>query len=435
MNHKIRYMNAEEFEELLTNSDKPIILDFFSDDCPPCDVLAPIYEKMAEKYGDYIQFVKIMRQENRELALKFGVTGSPTVLFFQDGKEVGSRLSGFMTKPQVRKAIEEILGNVLPPAEIERVECDLLILGGGPAGLSAGLYAGRSKLSTVIVEESICGGQAASTSHIANYPGTNGPINGKELTGNMKEQALSFGVRIDDLKEIFEVRLDGDEKYVRTEDTEYFAKAVILATGSRPRALDAAGAEERKGRGVHYCATCDGAMYEGADVAVIGGGSAAIEEAVFLTKFAEHVAIVHRREGFRAAQIELDEARENGKITIMTNKIVSEVVGGEHVLKEVVLKDVKTGEETALPVAGAFVYVGNDPQTQMFKGQVDLDEQGYVIASEDTRTSLQGVFAAGDVRAKAVRQVATAVSDGAVAAIMAEKHLAAVRQNVKMPAH
>ena len=423
MSHNIQYMNTEQFENLMVTSDKPIILDFFSEDCPPCDVLAPIFEKMAEKYGDHIRFVKVMRQENRELALKFGVTGSPTVLFFQNGEEVGSRLSGFMTKPQVRKAIEEILGNVLPPADMERVDCDLLILGGGPAGLSAGLYAGRAKLKTVIVEESICGGQAASTSHIANYPGTQGPINGKELAENIKGQALSFGVRIDDLKEIFEVRLNGSEKYIRTEDTEYYAKAVILATGSRPRALDAAGAEERKGRGIHYCATCDGAMYEGADVAVIGGGSAAIEEAVFLTRFADHVTIVHRRDGFRAAQIELDEARENEKITIMTNKIVSEVHGGEHVLKEIVLKDVKSGLEEVLPVSGAFVYVGNDPQTRRFKGQVDLDETGYVIAGEDTKTSLAGVFAAGDVRTKSIRQVATATADGAVAAITAEKYL------------
>jgi thioredoxin reductase (NADPH) len=423
MSQYIQYMNAEEFEVLLKTSDKPVILDFFSDDCPPCDVLAPIFEKMAEKYGDFIRFVKIKRQENRELALNYGVTGSPTVLFFQGGKEIGRRLSGFMTKPQVRKAIEEILGNVLPPADMERVDCDLLILGGGPAGLSAGLYAGRAKLKTVIVEESICGGQAASTSHIANYPGTNGAIDGKELAENMKKQALSFGVRIDDLKEIFEVRLSGAEKYIRTEDTEYYAKAVILATGSRPRVLDAVGAEERKGRGVHYCATCDGAMYEGADVAVIGGGSAAIEEAVFLTRFADHVTIVHRRDGFRAAQIELDEARDNEKITIMTNKTVSEVHGGEHVLKEIVLKDVKTGTEEVLPVAGAFVYVGNDPQTQMFKGQVELDETGYIIAGEDTRTSLAGVFAAGDVRTKSIRQVATATADGAIAAIMAEKYL------------
>lgn len=424
MSKNIQYLVTNQFEELLKTSDTPIILDFFSDDCPPCDVLEPIYEKMAQKYGDYIKFVKIKRQENRELALKLGVTGSPTVLFFKNGEEIGSRLSGFMTKPQVRKAIEGILGDVIPPAAMERVDCDLLILGGGPAGLAAGLYAGRAKLNTVIVEESICGGQAASTSHIANYPGTEGAVNGKVLTQNMKDQALSFGVRIDDLKEIFEVRLDGHEKYIRTEDTEYYAKAIILATGSRPRALNAAGADERKGRGVHYCATCDGAMYEGTDVIVAGGGSAAIEEAVFLTRFAEHVTIVHRRDGFRAAQIELDEAHENEKITILTNKVIKEVIGGEYVLKEVILKDVKTGVEETIPAAAVFVYVGNDPQTQMFRGQVDLDEMGYIIATEDTKTNLEGVFATGDVRAKAVRQVATATSDGAIAAIMAEKYIA-----------
>ena len=361
MSHKIQYMNAEQFEELLNTSDIPVILDFFSDDCPPCDVLAPILEKMAEKYGDYIKFVKIMRQENRELALKYGVTGSPTVLFFQDGKETGSRLGGFMTKPQVRKAIEEILGNVLPPAATERIDCELLILGGG-----------------------------------------------RQACPQDSMQA-------------------GPEKYVRTEDTEYYAKAVILATGSRPRTLDAAGAAELKGRGVHYCATCDGAMYEGADVIVVGGGSAAIEEAVFLTKYADHVTIVHRRDGFRAAQVELDEARENKKVTILTNKVVKEVRGGEYVLKEAVLKDVRTGKDEIFPAAGAFVYVGNDPQTQMFRGQIKLDEMGYIIAGEDTKTSLDGVFAAGDVRTKTVRQVATAASDGAVAAVMAEKYLSSLK--------
>lgn len=427
MSKNVRYMNAAQFEELLKTSNTPVILDFFSDDCPPCDVLAPIYEKMAEKYGDYIQFVKVMRQENRELAMKLGVTGSPTVLFFKNGKETGSRLSGFMTKPQVRKAIEEVLGDVLPPAEMQRVDCDLIILGAGPAGLTAGIYAGRSKLNTVIIEESICGGQAASTDMIANYPGTDGAVNGKKLTENMKNQALSFGVRIDDLKEIFEVRLQGDEKYVRTEDTEYYSKAIILATGSRPRALDASGAEERKGRGVHYCATCDGAMYEGADVIVVGGGSAAIEEAVFLTRFADHVTVVHRRDEFRAARIELEEAVKNEKITIMTNKIVKEVVGGEYVLKEVLIKDVKTGEEEVLPAAGAFVYVGNEPQTGLFKGQLELDEMGYIIAGEDTKTTLNGVFAAGDARKKLIRQVATAASDGAVASVMADKYLASLR--------
>ena len=427
MSDKIQYMNQNEFEGLLKTSDLPVILDFFSDDCPPCDVLAPIYEKMAEKYDGKIKFVKMMRQDNRELAQSLGVTGSPTVLFFKDGIEIGSRLSGFMTKPQVRKAIEEILGDVLPQEEMKRVDCDLLILGAGPAGLSAAIYAGRAKLNTVIVEESICGGQAGSTSHIANYPGTEGPVDGKDLITNMKNQAASFGARIDDLKEIFEVNVNGPLKYIRTEDTEYYAKAIILATGSRPREIEAIGGKELKSKGVHYCATCDGAMYEDADIMVIGGGSSAIEEAVFLTRFAKHVTIVHRRDEFRAANIELNEAQENEKISFKTNMVVSELVGGEHVLKEAILKNVKTGEEEKIQVSGAFVYIGNEPQTSHFKGQVSIDEAGYVVAGEDTKTSQMGVFAAGDLRTKGVRQVVTAVSDGAVAAINAEKYIASLR--------
>lgn len=424
MSNNIEYVNGERLKELLKERGTPVIVDFFSDDCPPCDVLAPIYQKMADKYEGLIRFVKIKRQENRETALELGVTSSPTVLFFLEGKEVGHRLNGFMTKPQVRLAIEEILGEVLPPEETKRVDCDLLVLGAGPAGLTAGIYAGRSKLDTVILDESVSGGQIATTSHVANYPGTREAVNGKDLAADMAAQALSFGVRLDDLKEVFEIRLAGTDKVVRTEDTEYHAKAIILATGARPRPLDATGAEELKGRGVHYCATCDGAMYEDADVVVVGGGSAAIEEAVFLTRFAHKVTIVHRREEFRAARSELEEAMANKKIAFQTNKVIREVVPGQHVLQEVILSDVKTGKETVLPAAGVFVYVGNDPQTQLFKGQIALDEQGYIAAGEDTITSLPGVFAAGDVRAKGVRQVATAVSDGAVAAVMAEKFIA-----------
>lgn len=426
MSNNIEYVNGERLKEILREDRLPVIVDFYSHDCPPCDVLAPIFERMAEKYEGLIRFVKIMRQENRETAQELSVTSSPTVLFFLEGREVGHRLSGFMTKPQVRLAIEEILGDVLPKEEIKRVDCELLVMGAGPAGLSAGIYAGRSKLDTIILDESVSGGQIATTNHVANYPGTREAVNGKDLAADMAAQALSFGVRLDDLKEIFEVRLEGPDKVVRTEDTEYHAKAIILATGARPRVLDAAGAEEFKGRGVHYCATCDGAMYEGADVVVVGGGSAAIEEAVFLTRFARKVTIVHRREEFRAARTELEEAMANPKIAFQTNKVIREVVPGPHVLQEVVLADVKTGKETTLPAAGVFVYVGNDPQTQLFKGQLVLDEQGYIAAGEDTKTPLAGVFAAGDVRTKGVRQVATAVSDGAVAAIMAEKFIASL---------
>jgi thioredoxin reductase (NADPH) len=427
MSNKIEYVNGERLLEVIKTSEKPVIVDFFSDECPPCEVLAPIYEKMAEKYSDHIKFVKIMRQDNRETALSMGVASSPTVIFFNNGQEVGHRLNGFMTKPQVRMAIETILGDVLPPVEVKRVDCDLLILGGGPAGLTAGLYAGRAKLDTIIVEASLCGGQIATTNHVSNYPGTEGTINGKALTENMREQALSFGVRIDDLKEINSVKLAGSDKVVVTEDTEYHAKAIILATGARPRPLDAEGADDFKGRGVHYCATCDGAMYEDADVIVVGGGSAAIEEAVFLTRYANHVTIVHRRDEFRAAQMEMEAAQSNEKISFMTSKVIKEVIPGDFVLKEVVLSDVNTGKETVVPASAVFVYVGNDPQTEFFAGQIGVDKAGYIVAGEDTTTTVAGVFAAGDVRTKPLRQVATATSDGAVAAIMAEKYIAFVK--------
>lgn len=427
MNDKIIHINSSDFESEVLKSTKPVIVDYYSDECPPCEVLAPIYEKMATIYGDYIKFVKIYRQENKEFAKSLGVTGSPTVLFFNHGKEIGTRLNGYMTKPQVRIAIESILGDVIPPTEMKKVYCDVLIFGAGPAGLSAGIYAARAKMDVVIIEEGIPGGQAATTYHVANYPGTKGTVSGKEITDNMREQATSFGARIDDLKEIFEVKLIDNLKYVRTEDTEYYAKSVIIASGARPRPLTANGASDFEGHGVHYCATCDGAMYQDLKIAVIGGGSAALEEAVFLTRFASHVTIIHRRDSFRATKIEIDEAKENSKIDFLTNKVVLEVKGEGYSLTSLVLEDVHTGEISELPMDGTFVYIGNNPLSDYFKEEVETDPSGYVVASEDTKTNIPGVFAAGDIRTKAVRQIVTAASDGAVAGIMAEKYIVSSR--------
>ena len=308
MSEKIIYINADQFEEQVVKSRTPVIVDFYSEDCAPCDVLAPIFEKMADKYGEHIKFVKILRQDNREFAKSINVTSSPTVLFYQDGKETGTRITGFMNKPQVRKAIEEILGDVLPKEELKTETFDLIILGAGAAGLSAAIYASRSKLRTLVLDESVPGGQAASTYHVANYPGTPGVVSGKELIKNMREQALSFGAIIEDLKEIFKVDLAGEKKYVLTEDTEYFADAIIIATGAKPRALDAIGADEAKGRGVHYCATCDGSMYQDRKVVVVGGGNSTVEEAVFLTRFASHVTIIHQFDHFQASKTAQEEA-------------------------------------------------------------------------------------------------------------------------------
>ena len=422
MSHNIAYINSDAFEETVLKSALPVIVDFFSDDCPPCDVLAPIFEKMAEKYDGHIKFVKIFRQENRALAASFDVSGSPTVLFFNNGTEVGHRLTGYMNKPQVRMAIEEILGDVLPKEPMKRVDCDVLILGAGPAGLSAAIYAARAKRHTVVVDISVSGGQAASTYHIENYPGTPGVIRGKELIDNMRAQAESFGAKIHDLKEIFEVSLTEKTKMVRTEDTEYTAQAVVIASGASPKALPALHADEFKGRGVHYCATCDGSMYQDREIVVIGGGDAAVEEADFLTKFASRVTLIHRS-SFRAAKSALDRLFANDKIDVITEARVAKVNGEGHALTSVVIENVKTGQSYDYPTEGAFVYIGVEPASQPYRGQLELDEGGYILAGEDMRTNIEGVFAAGDIRKKAVRQVVTATSDGAVAGIMAERYL------------
>lgn len=423
MSEKILHINSDEFEDIVLKSEIPVIVDFYSEDCAPCEVLAPIYEKMAEKYGQYIKFVKILRQANREFAKSINVSSSPTVLFYKNGKEIGSRLNGFMNKPQVRKAIEGILGDVLPKEEMKRVDCDILILGAGAAGLSAGIYAARAKMNTVIIDESVPGGQTASTYHVANYPGTPGVVRGKEIIQNMREQAKSFGARIDDLKEIFEVKLTDKIKYVLTEDTEYYAKAVIIASGAKPRALPAEQADEFKGRGVHYCATCDGSMYQDRKVVVVGGGNSAVEEAVFLTRFASHVTIIHQFDNFQASKIAQEEAFKNEKIDIIWDSEVRKVNGQGHSLTSVVIENLKTKELSEVPTEGAFVYIGTEPMSKIYQGQMAIDEWGYIIAAENTKTSADGVFAAGDIRTKPIRQVVTAAADGAVAGIMAEKYI------------
>ncbi|WP_010245029.1 thioredoxin-disulfide reductase [Acetivibrio cellulolyticus] len=423
MSEKILHINSDEFESIVTKSDIPVIVDFYSEDCAPCEVLAPIYEKMAEKYGGHIKFVKILRQANRNFAKSLNVSSSPTVLFYKNGKEVGTRLNGFMNKPQVRQAIEEILGDVIPKEDMKRVDCDVLILGAGAAGLSAAIYASRANMNTVIIDESVPGGQTASTYHVANYPGTPGVVRGKEIINNMREQAKSFRARIDDLKEIAQVNLNDKIKYVRTEDTEYYAKALIIASGAKPRALPAEQADEFKGRGVHYCATCDGSMYQDRKIVVVGGGNSAVEEAVFLTKFASHVTIIHQFDNFQASKTAQEEAFKNPKIDIIWDSEVRKVNGQGHALTSVVIENLKTKELSEVPTEGAFVYIGTEPMSKMYEGQLEIDKWGYIVAAEDTKTSIDGVFAAGDIRTKLIRQVVTAASDGAIAGIMAERYV------------
>lgn len=422
MSDKIYYLSTEEFNQELKGFGGLLVLDFYSEDCPPCAQLAPIYERMAEKFPE-VKFVKMLRQANRPLAESLNVKGSPTVLFFRNGEEVGQRLGGYISKSQMRIALEDLLGIKSEEIEKTHYEADVLILGGGPAGLTSAIYASRSKLRTIVIDEGLPGGQAATTFHIANFPGTTGVIGGKELMENMLGQAKSFGAEIHDLKEVFSLELTDEIKKVVTEDAEYAAPVIILATGAESRRLPAEGEADFRGNGIHYCATCDGAMYQDAEnVIVVGGGNSAVEEAVYLTRYAKHVTIVHQFDHFQASKTAQEEALANEKISVIWDSEPRSVVGEKH-LTGINIENVKTHEVSTVNANGVFVYIGMQPRTGLFGEQVKLNQWGYVEADDEMKTSVPGVFVAGDVRSKTVRQVATAVGDGAVAAVNAERHL------------
>lgn len=305
---------------------------------------------------------------------------------------------------------------------------DVIILGAGPAGLAAGLYAGRSRLSALIIEKGPAGGQIALTDEIENYPGqTAEGETGASLIARMKEQALKFGAEFA-LDQITEVSLDGEIKVLKSAKKEYLAKNVILATGARPRPIDCKGEKEYVGRGVSYCATCDANFFTGLEVYVVGGGDSAVEEALYLTKFARKVTIIHRREELRAARSIQEKAFAEPKIAFLWDTVVEEL-GGADVLSEMRVKNVKTGEisriiaDEADGLFGLFGFVGTIPNSSLFEGKVETDAYGYIKTDENMRTSLPGVYAAGDVRVKSLRQVVTAVADGAVAAVQVEKRL------------
>lgn len=303
---------------------------------------------------------------------------------------------------------------------------DVIIIGGGPAGLTAGLYAARSKLKTLIIEKSVDGGQIATTDDVENYPGAEPNITGPELVERMVEQALSFGAeKISD--DIIEVDLNNKVKIVKGKENEYQGKTVIIATGAVPRPIGCPGEKDLTGRGVSYCATCDGPFFQDLEVYVMGGGDAAVEEAIYLSKFARKVTIIHRRDELRAAGSIQEKAFANPKINFIWDSVITEIKG-EDILESFVIKNVKTDiEKEIFPnkedgVFAIFVYIGHLPSTGIFENKIDMD-RGYIITNDNMETNLPGVFAAGDNRVKSVRQVVTATADGAIAAVQAEKYI------------
>lgn len=298
---------------------------------------------------------------------------------------------------------------------------DVIIVGGGPAGLAAGIYSARAKMKTLLIEKGLIGGQAATTSEIENYPGFPESVGGPELCELMEKQAKKFNIDIR-TEEFKNLSISDKLKLVETSKGTYQASAVILAMGAEPKKLGVKGEDEFRGAGVSYCATCDGFFYNGKKVMVVGGGDTAVEEALFLTKFAEKVFVVHRRDQLRATKILQERAFSNKKIEIIWNSVVKRIEGSNKV-ERVVMENVKTKQEKTVEVDGVFMAIGYTPTSDAIKKIINTDEAGYVITDEEMRTNIRGVYAVGDIRKKPLRQVITAVSDGAVAAVSASKYV------------
>ena len=300
---------------------------------------------------------------------------------------------------------------------------DVIVIGSGPAGYTAAIYSARAQLSPLVFEGTSFGGALMTTTEVENYPGFKEGITGPELMEEMREQALRFGADLR-MEDVEAVSLDGPIKTVTVDGETHQARAVILAMGAAARHLGVPGEQELIGQGVSTCATCDGFFFRDQDIAVIGGGDSAMEEATFLTRFARSVTLIHRREEFRASRIMLERAQANEKITFVTNTEVVAVEGDSKV-SGLLLRNTVTGEESKLPVTGVFVAIGHDPRSELVRGLVDLDDEGYVqVQGRTTNTSLDGVFAAGDLVDHTYRQAITAAGSGCAAAIDAERWLA-----------
>jgi len=302
---------------------------------------------------------------------------------------------------------------------------DVVIIGGGPAGLTAGLYASRARLKTVLLEGMMMGGQVASTEMVENYPGFTEPLVGASLGPLFETQAKKFGLEVRQFQQASEIISQNPGFTIMTSpDDRITAKTVIVATGTQWSSLGIPGEQELKGAGVSYCATCDGAFFRDQDIAVIGGGNAAVEESFFLTKFARKVYIIHRRDALRADKIIQERAFDNEKIEFVFDHIPLKIIG-ESEVKGIEIKQVKTGKIRTLDVSGVFIYIGMQGKSELLEGLTSMDERGFISAGEDTITDCPGLFAAGDIRQKPLRQIVTAVADGAVAAVQAEKFIEA----------
>lgn len=411
-------INAEQLRELIENKET-FLVDFWAPWCPHCRKISHAYEQIAEEYAGTMKVVKLDMDEDDGLWEELGVELIPTLRLYVDGEVVDSTVA-----PESKAAIDAFLSGILPK-EAKQDDGhihDVVVIGGGPGGYTAALYASRAGLDTLVVEKLSAGGQMALTYQIDNYPGFADGIGGYELGEQMQRQAERFGARTKNAQ-VLGVDLKANPKVLHTSEGTVYGKTVILATGANPRELGIAGERELVGRGVAYCAACDGMFYKGKTVVVIGGGNSAAADALLLSRIARKVIMVHRRDTLRATKVYHEPLMKAENVEFRWNSVVTKLIH-ENRLTGVLLKNVQTGEEEQISADGVFVSVGRKPATELFTGQIDLDQAGYIAAGENTQTNIPGVFAVGDVRTKLLRQVVTAVADGAVAVHMAEEFLA-----------
>ncbi len=300
---------------------------------------------------------------------------------------------------------------------------DVVIIGAGPAGCVAGLYAGRARLKTLVLEKLGEGGQLLNYSKVENYPGFPEGIEAFQLASRFSEQMKLFGAELANKTVLAIKDIDKKIKKVITDKEEIEAKAIIIATGATPKSLGVKGEKEYLGKGVSFCAVCDGPFFRDQDVAVVGGGDSALEEALYLTKFARRVFLIHRRDKFRATKVLQDKVAQTPTISVVLNTVVKEIVGGQDAVEGLVLHNLKEDKYSELPVKGVFLFIGMEPNTGFLPEDIKKDEQGFIITNERMETSVRGVYAAGDVRSKPLRQIVTAVSDGAIAAFSANQYI------------
>jgi thioredoxin reductase (NADPH) len=421
----MKEINASEFEKEVLQSDK-VILDFYSTECPPCEALASKFENLSGLYGDDVKFLKIFRQQNRELAEKLGVKSSPTLLFFNKGNEVAHRLTGGIKRSDIiknldsmlpEKRVKEIMSKVKPAVS----EFDVIIIGAGPGGLTAGLYLCQAKINTVLVDTSLPGGHVSTTHEVSNYPGFIEPQAGYMLSHNMSEQTRLCGTIYKVAVDITSVDLE--KKVVVIDEYETIrAKKIIIATGTTPNRTGASGEKELKGNGISYCATCDGKYMDGKEVVVIGGGNSAVEEAEYLTRFASKLTIVHQFDKLTANKQAQEKAFNNPKISfVFDSEPRSFMKDGDRVVTEI--ENVRTKQRQKLISDGVFIFIGMKPNIELFRNKLELDKWGYIKTDEDMHTSIPGVYAVGDVISKKYRQITTAVADGTIAAMSISKEL------------